>query len=93
MEDPSAHTDWLATAAAATPEAVALVEDDGSEVTYAELDYLAACGVGQLSRSFDLNPAGLIGFAPFRVKRQPLAALLNRAVKPKRRARDQQRYW
>lgn len=36
-----AETDWLAPATAATPEAVAFVEDDGSEITYGELDALA----------------------------------------------------
>lgn len=41
MAHPLSETDWLAAAAAARPAAIALVEDDGSEVTYAELSALA----------------------------------------------------
>ncbi|MEA2002202.1 MAG: AMP-binding protein [Actinomycetota bacterium] len=41
MTPPPAETQWLARAAAATPEAVALVEDDGTAITYGELDALA----------------------------------------------------
>ena len=42
MTDPSPlPEDWLAAAAAATPDAVALVEDDGVEVSYGQLDALA----------------------------------------------------
>lgn len=75
MEHPLALTDWLAAAADVTPGAVALVEDDGARVTYAELDHLAACAVGQLGPSFNLVPTGLAGFAPFGVKREVLAAM------------------
>ncbi|MDJ0498174.1 MAG: AMP-binding protein [Acidimicrobiia bacterium] len=75
MDDPSPETDWLATAAVATPDAVALVEDDGTRVTYAELDDLAARAVGQLHQAFGLAPTGLMGFAPFRVQRRVLAGM------------------
>lgn len=68
-------TDWLASASADIPDAIAVVEDSGAVVTYAELDDLAARAVGQLGLSFDLVSAGLMGFAPFRVKREPLAAM------------------
>lgn len=68
-------TDWLAVAAGVAPDAVALVEDDGTVITYGDLDELAACAVGQLGRSFDLVPTGVMGFAPFRVKSEVLAAM------------------
>lgn len=41
MTHPFSETDWLATAADATPDAIALIEDDGTEVSYGELDALA----------------------------------------------------
>ena len=75
MDDPSARTDWLAAAAAATPDGIALVENDGTEVTYAELDHLTACLVGQFQRPFDLGSVGLMGFAPFLVQRRILAGM------------------
>lgn len=75
MTNSPTETDWLASAAVDTPDAIAVVEDGDSGVTYAELDHLAARAVGQLGLSFDLVSAGLMGFAPFRVKREPLAAM------------------
>ena len=41
MTDPSRATDWLAVTADATPNAIAIVEDDGRQVSYRELDALA----------------------------------------------------
>jgi len=41
MTPPLPDTNWLARAGAMTPDAVALVEDDGTEITYCELDALA----------------------------------------------------
>ena len=48
MTVPPPDTDWLARFAAATPAAVALVEDDGAEVTYRELNTLADHAVERL---------------------------------------------
>lgn len=42
MADIPLHTDWLAHAAAANPEAVALVDDDGTVLSYADLDAMVA---------------------------------------------------
>ena len=41
MTDPPRTHDWLADAAAQTPAAIAVVENDGSVVSYRELDELA----------------------------------------------------
>lgn len=75
MDDLSQQANWLATAAAATPDAIALVEDDGGQVSYAELDDLAARAAGQLHQAFGLAPTRLMGFAPFRVQRRVLAGM------------------
>jgi O-succinylbenzoic acid--CoA ligase len=75
MEDPAPQTNWLAAAAAATPDHTALIEDDGKEVSYSELDDLAARAAGQLQQSFGLAPTRLMGFAPFRVQRRVLAGM------------------
>ena len=75
MDDPSPQTDWLASAAVATPDAVALVEDDGSPVSFAEFNDLAARAAGQLQQAFGLAPTGIMGFTPFRVQRRVLAGM------------------
>ena len=75
MDDPPPQTDWLATAAAAMPDAIALVEDDGAQVSYAELDDLAARATGQLHQTFGLAPTGLMGFTPFHVQRRVVAGI------------------
>jgi O-succinylbenzoic acid--CoA ligase len=75
MDGPLPHTDWLTTAAASAPDGIAIVEDDGALVSYAEMDDLAARAAGQLHRAFGLAPTALMGFAPFRVQRRVLAAM------------------
>ena len=75
MGDRSQQTDWLAAAATSSPDGVALVEDDGARVSYAELDDLAARAAGQLHQAFGLAPTGLMGFAPLQVRRRVLAGM------------------
>lgn len=51
MADSHPTTDWVAQSAATTPDAVALVEDDGAETTYEELDRLADEAAAKLQGS------------------------------------------
>lgn len=48
MTHPSLDTDWLSRSAAAAPNAIALVEDDGTRVTYRELNTLADAAAAEL---------------------------------------------
>jgi O-succinylbenzoic acid--CoA ligase len=51
MATSSPDTDWLARSATATPDAIALVEEDGSTLSYAQLDSLADQQVKRLVES------------------------------------------
>ncbi len=53
--------DWLSRSSGATPEAIAVVGDDGRPVTYAELDALADRSGAFLQRTHGVGRGGLIG--------------------------------
>lgn len=75
MTDPSRATDWLADAADSTPNATAVIEDDGREVSYQELDVLAAEAATKIQ--FDVGVAhGDITVVAVRSVGLPLLAML-----------------
>ena len=55
MIDPSRRHDWLADAAEQSPAAIAVVEDDGSVVTYRELDGLATEAASRMGSETGLS--------------------------------------
>ena len=75
MRHPSFDTDWLAASAGATPQATALIDDDGTAVSYGELDLLADEAAGKMERDVGVLP-GDITVVAIRSVGLPLLAML-----------------
>jgi O-succinylbenzoic acid--CoA ligase len=74
MADTPLDVDWIALAAAATPGATALVDDDGAQLSYADLDKLVGEACRRLSAS-GVEPGTIHLVAVDRVDRHLIAEL------------------
>jgi O-succinylbenzoic acid--CoA ligase len=75
MAYPFPETDWLAASAEADPGAIALVEEDGVEVSYGELDALAAEAASKMRYDVGVS-RGDITVVAVRSVGSPLLAML-----------------
>jgi O-succinylbenzoic acid--CoA ligase len=75
MNVPPPDIDWLAAVAESTPDAVALVEDDGTEISYVQLDALAEESAAKMRRDTGLVRGDLTVVAVHEVG-VPLVAML-----------------